>query len=34
MEYDVIRKNGRLYDKRYHTDEWDDKVECDVVREF
>ena len=34
MEYDVIRKNGRLYDKRYHTDEWDNKVECDVVREF
>ena len=35
MEYDAIRRNGRLYDKAHHTDKWtEDKIECDVVYEF
>ena len=35
MEYDAIRRNGRLYDRAHHTDKWtDDKIECDVVYEF
>ncbi len=28
----VIQKNGRLYDKEHHTDEWTDgNVDCDIV---
>ena len=35
MEYDAIRRNGRLYDKAHHTDQWtEDTIECDVIYEF
>ena len=32
--YDVVRRNGYLYDKYDHTDEWDGKIDVDVVRLF
>jgi hypothetical protein len=31
MDYDAIRRQGKLYDKANHTYDWDNKVECDVV---
>ena len=35
MEYDAIRRNGKLYDRAHHTDKWtEDIIECDVVYEF
>ena len=35
MEYDAIRRNGRLYDRIHHTDKWtEDIIECDVIYEF
>ena len=35
VEYDAVRRNGRLYDKIHHTDKWTEaKIECDVVYEF
>ncbi len=35
MEYDAIRRNGKLYDRAHHTDKWtEDTIECDVVYEF
>ena len=35
MEYDAVRRNGRLYDKAHHTDKWtEDTIECDVIYEF
>ena len=35
IEYDAIRRNGRLYDKAHHTDQWtEDTIECDVIYEF
>ena len=35
MEYDAIRRNGKLYDRAHHTDKWtEDTLECDVVYEF
>ncbi len=30
-EYDVINKNGKLYDKLDHTDVWTEKIDLDVV---
>ena len=32
--YDVVRRNGYLYDKYDHTDEWDGKIDVDVVKLF
>ena len=35
MEYDAVRRNGKLYDKAHHTDKWtEDTIECDVIYEF
>ena len=34
MEYDAVRRNGRLYDKAHHTDEWTDTIECDTITEY
>ena len=35
IEYDAVRRNGRLYDKAHHTDKWtEDTIECDVIYEF
>ena len=35
MEYDAVRRNGRLYDRQHHTDKWtEDTIECDIVWEF
>ena len=35
MEYDAIRRNGKLYDREHNTDKWtEDIIECDVVYEF
>lgn len=28
---DTIRRDGRLYDKIAHTDEWDDPIYCDIT---
>ena len=30
-EYDVINKNGKLYDKLDHTDKWTEAIDLDVV---
>ena len=30
-EYDVINKNGKLYDKLDHTDKWTEEIDLDVV---
>jgi len=30
-EYDVINKNGKLYDKLDHTDVWTEKIDLDVI---
>ena len=30
-EMDVVRRNGKLYDKVAHTYEFEDKIKCDVV---
>ncbi len=30
--FDLVRKNGRLYDKTNHTDEFDGELDLDVVR--
>jgi hypothetical protein len=30
-EIDVVRRNGKLYDKIAHTYEFEDKIKCDVV---
>ena len=32
--FDVVKRNGYLYDKHDHTDEWDSAVDLDVVRLF
>ena len=32
--YDVVRRNGYLYDKYDHTDQWDSKIDVDVVKLF
>jgi hypothetical protein len=29
-KYDTVRKNNRLYDRRSHTDEWDETIYCDI----
>jgi len=35
MEYDAVRRNGKLYDKAHHTDKWtEDTIECDVIYEY
>ena len=35
MEYDAIRRDGKLYDRAHHTDKWtEDTIECDVIYEF
>ena len=37
MEYDGIRRSGKLYDRQHHTFKWKDiatPVQCDVVWEF
>jgi hypothetical protein len=34
MELDVIRRNGKLYDKVKHSYTFTEKVECDIVWEF
>ena len=37
MEYDAVRRNGKLYDRIHHRYTWDDHLEgleCDVVWEF
>jgi len=35
MEYDAVRRNGRLYDRAHHTDKWtEETIECDVVYEY
>ena len=36
VEYDGIRRSGKLYDRQHHTYEWKDftPVECDVLWEF
>ena len=31
VEYDAVRRNGRLYDLVYHTDEFDDAIYVDAV---
>lgn len=31
MDKDVIRRNGKLYDKASHTFQFSDKVECDIT---
>ncbi len=31
-EYDVVRRNGFLYDKYDHTDEWDGDINLDIVK--
>lgn len=31
MDKDVIRRNGKLYDKAAHTYQFSDKVECDII---
>jgi len=28
---DLVKKGGYLYDRRAHTDEWDDSIYCDIV---
>ena len=33
-EYDVVRRNGKLYDRVHHTDKWTSEVKCDVVWHF
>ena len=33
-QYDVVKRNGKLYDKFDHTDDWDGDVFLDVVRLF
>ena len=35
-EYDVVRRNGNLYDKYDHTDDWSDvtSIELDIVKLF
>ena len=30
-EFDVVRRNGYLYDKYDHTDQWDGKIDVDIV---
>ena len=30
-EYDVIRRNGKLYDRRKHSSTWEQEMKCDVV---
>ena len=32
--FDVVRRNGYLYDKYDHTDQWDGKIDVDVVKLF
>ena len=32
--FDVVKRNGYLYDKHDHTDEWDSAVDLDIVRLF
>jgi len=37
MDYDAIRRSGKLYDRQHHTYKWKDistPIECDVVWEF
>ena len=29
--YDIVKRNGRLYDRYNHTDEFDQSISCDVV---
>ena len=29
--YDIVKRNGRLYDRYNHTDEFDNNLECDIV---
>ena len=30
-DYDVIRRNGKLYDRRKHKSTWEQEMKCDVV---
>jgi len=30
-QYDTVKRNGVLYDRRHHSDQWNDTVYCDVV---
>ena len=32
--YDAVRRDGKLYDRQNHTNQWDDTVECDVVYQY
>ena len=32
--YDVVKRNGYLYDKYDHTDQWDNKIDVDIVKLF
>ena len=36
MDFDGIRRSGKLYDRQHHTYKWTDvtPVQCDVVWEF
>ena len=29
--YDVVRRSGKLYDRRKHSSQWDEVMKCDVV---
>ena len=33
-DYDVIRRNGNVYDRRKHKSTWDQEMKCDVVWYF
>ena len=32
--FDIVRRNGYLYDKYDHTDQWDNKIDVDIVKLF
>ena len=34
MEYDAVRRNGKLYDRAHHTEKWTETIECDIVKEI
>ena len=34
MDFDAVRRSGKLYDRQHHTNEWENKIECDVVYEY